>query len=154
MWMVLDLCWLFILIQMRYYGELFLYGGLMYLENMQIFNLQYINWWLESCELLVDYSDVLISCLDSHSDGTHSLQRINWWASYVMLNFSKSVLMDTKLVYILDEMNYPCVFHTYPSPIRAWKIICPNYIQLVSDFVFLCLCFRAHIWSFLFPSHY
>ncbi len=30
---------------------------------------------------------------DSHSDGTHSLQRIHWWASDVMLNFSKSVLI-------------------------------------------------------------
>ncbi len=40
----------------------------------------------------VDYCDVFISCLDSHSDGTHSLQRIHWWASDVMLNFSKSDL--------------------------------------------------------------
>ncbi len=31
---------------------------------------------LEWCGLLVDYCDVFISCLDSHSDGTHSLQRI------------------------------------------------------------------------------
>ncbi len=30
---------------------------------------------------LVDYCDVFISCLDSHSDGTHSLQSIYWWAS-------------------------------------------------------------------------
>ncbi len=29
---------------------------------------------LEWCGLLVDYCDVFISCLDSHSDGTHSLQ--------------------------------------------------------------------------------
>ncbi len=29
-----------------------------------------------SCGLLVDYCDVFISCLDSHSDGTHSLQMI------------------------------------------------------------------------------
>ncbi len=28
---------------------------------------------LDWCGLLVDYSDVFISCLDSHSDGTHSL---------------------------------------------------------------------------------
>ncbi len=35
---------------------------------------------LECCVLLVDYCDVFISCLDSHSDGTHSLQRIHWWA--------------------------------------------------------------------------
>ncbi len=39
----------------------------------------------------VDYCDVFISCLDSHSEGTHSLQRIYWWASDVMLHFSKSV---------------------------------------------------------------
>ncbi len=48
---------------------------------------QDINW------LLMDYCDVFISCLDSHSDGTHSLQRIHWWSSDVMLNFSKSALM-------------------------------------------------------------
>ncbi len=42
---------------------------------------------LESCELLVDYCDVC------HADGTHSLQRIHWWASDVKLNFSKSVPM-------------------------------------------------------------
>ncbi len=33
---------------------------------------------LESCGLLVDYCNVVISCLDSHSDGTHSLQRTHW----------------------------------------------------------------------------
>ncbi len=33
---------------------------------------------LEWCGLLVDYCDVFISCLDSHSDGTHSLQSIHW----------------------------------------------------------------------------
>ncbi len=26
----------------------------------------------------VDYCDVFISCLDSHYDGTHSLQSIHW----------------------------------------------------------------------------
>ncbi len=48
---------------------------------------------LEWCGSLVDYCDVFISCLDSHSDGTHSLQRIHWWASDGMLHFSKSVPM-------------------------------------------------------------
>ncbi len=28
--------------------------------------------------LPVDYCDVFISCLDCHSDGTHSPQRIHW----------------------------------------------------------------------------
>ncbi len=45
---------------------------------------------LEWCGLLVDYCDVFISCLDSHSDGTHSLQSIRCWASDGMLHFSKS----------------------------------------------------------------
>ncbi len=38
----------------------------------------------------VDYCDVFISCLDSHSDGTHSLQSIHWWASDAVRHFSKS----------------------------------------------------------------
>ncbi len=38
----------------------------------------------------VDYCDVCISCLDSHSDGTHSLQSIHCWASDGMIHFSKS----------------------------------------------------------------
>ncbi len=38
----------------------------------------------------VDYCDVFISCLDSHSDGTHSPQRIHCWDSDAMLHFSKS----------------------------------------------------------------
>ncbi len=58
----------------------------------------YKHFWLpkmlidgpEWCGLLVDYCDVFISCLDSHSGGTHSLQRIHWWASDVTLHFSKS----------------------------------------------------------------
>ncbi len=33
---------------------------------------------LKSCGLLVDYYAVFISSLDSHSDGTHSLQRFHW----------------------------------------------------------------------------
>ncbi len=33
----------------------------------------------------MDYCDVFISCLDSYSDGTHSLQRIHWWANYANL---------------------------------------------------------------------
>ncbi len=45
---------------------------------------------LEWCGLLVDYCNVFISCLDSHSDGTHSLQGIHWCAIGVMLNLSKS----------------------------------------------------------------
>ncbi len=54
----------------------------------------------------VDFCDVFISCLDSHSDGTHSLQRIHWWATNVNLHFSKSVLMKKKPIYILDGLKW------------------------------------------------
>ncbi len=50
---------------------------------------------LESCGLLVDYYYIFISWLDSHSDGTHSLQ---WWASDVMLIFLKLVPMKKQNV--------------------------------------------------------
>ncbi len=55
-----------------------------------LFTSQDINWWT-----LVDYSWIIVMFLsaDAHSDGTHSLQRIHWWARDVMLHFSKSVLM-------------------------------------------------------------
>ncbi len=58
---------------------------------------------LEWCGLLVDYCDVFISCLDSHSDGTHSLQRIHCWASDGKLNFSKSD--EETLIYISDGLR-------------------------------------------------
>ncbi len=45
---------------------------------------------LKTCGLLVNYCKVSIGCLDSHSDGTHSLQRIHWWTNYVMLHLFKS----------------------------------------------------------------
>ncbi len=61
------------------------------LANTQLFALQDVYFTImERCGLLVDYCDVFISCLDSHSDGTHSLQRIRCWASDVILHFSKS----------------------------------------------------------------
>ncbi len=37
-----------------------------------------LNDALESCGLVVDYCEGFMSCLESHSDGTHSLQRIHW----------------------------------------------------------------------------
>ncbi len=49
----------------------------LFLTNMQFLDLQDANNGLEWCELLVDYCDVFIRCLDSHSDGTHSLQIIH-----------------------------------------------------------------------------
>ncbi len=66
---------------------------------------------LESCGLLVDYCDVIISCLNSYSDGTHSLQRIHWWASDVMLNCFKSVLMKKQTHLHLGCSKFSAIFH-------------------------------------------
>ncbi len=52
--------------------------------------LQMLTDGLEWCGLLVDYCDVFISCLDSHSDGTHSLQSIHCWDTDAETHFSKS----------------------------------------------------------------
>ncbi len=40
-----------------------------------------------------------ISCLGSYSDGTHSLQRIHWWASDVMQNFLNSAISQKYITY-------------------------------------------------------
>ncbi len=48
---------------------------------MDLFLLSSQDDGLEWCGLLVDYCDVFISCSDSHSDGTHSLQSIHCWDS-------------------------------------------------------------------------
>ncbi len=62
----------------------------LFLTNMQLFTSQDINWWTGGdC-------DVFISCLDSHSDGTHSLQSIYCWTSDEMQNFPKSVQSSSK----------------------------------------------------------
>ncbi len=77
--------------------------------------------------LLVNYCDVFISCLDSHSDGTHSLQRIHWWANYIKLNFSKSVPMKKKLIYILDCLRVSKIYTTFhfwvTFPLNSWSFL-------------------------------
>ncbi len=83
---------------------------------------------LEWYGLLVDYCGVFISCLDSHSDGTHSLQRIHWWASDVMLHFSKS---DEETNFSTSSMAWGWVY--FHQILNVWvnysfkfKIICFN----------------------------
>ncbi len=58
--------------------------------------------WTGMCGLHVDDCDVCISCLDSHFDGTHSLQRIHWWVSYISPNIFQC---RNKLIYILDALR-------------------------------------------------
>ncbi len=80
---------------------------------------------MESCGLLVDYCDAFIICLDSHSYGTHSLQRIHWWASDNFIHFSKSAL------YILDCLRVSissAIFHFWVNYSFNYIIDCPSHI--------------------------
>ncbi len=80
----------------------------LFLTNMQLFFHNTSADGLEWGGLLVDYCDVFISCLDSHSDGTHSLQRIHWWASDGVLHFSKSVPMKKQTHLYLGCLGSKC----------------------------------------------
>ncbi len=71
----------------RIYNPLFMD---LFLTNMQLFKFSLdVNWWTGVTLWII----VFLSAVWTHSDGTHSLQRIHWWASDVMLNLSKTVLM-------------------------------------------------------------
>ncbi len=106
------------------YGPIF-FNGLMLKKMMNFFLITHsfslhkmLIDGLEWCRLLVHYCDVFISCLDSNSDGTHSLQSIHWWASDVMLNFSNLFWWRNKLICILDGLRlsiFPANFHFWMS---------------------------------------
>ncbi len=69
----------------------------LFLTNMQVFTSQDVN---RLCGLRVDYCDVFISCLDSHSDGTHSLQRMHWCNA----TFLQICSDEETLIYTLDDL--------------------------------------------------
>jgi len=64
-----------------------------------------VDWGLVDCLWIIVV--FLITCLETYSDGTHSLQRIYWWTNNIMLNFSKSVRMDRGAYIFSNFLNYP-----------------------------------------------
>ncbi len=70
----------------------------LFLTNMLIDGLEWYG-------LLVDYCDAFIRCLDSHSDGTHSLQSEDPSVSKWYAKFLQSVLMRIKLIYKMDGLR-------------------------------------------------
>ncbi len=79
-------------------------------KKKKMFTPQYINW----CTGVMWITTVM----DSHSDGTHSLQRIHWWLSDVLLNFSKHVLMTKQNPLYLDRPEGD--FHYLHFFIQDW----------------------------------
>ncbi len=98
---------------------------------------------LEMCGLLVDYCDVFISCLDSHSDGTHSLQRIHWWASDVMPNFSKSVPMKKRTYLHLGRLEGDWI-KILEWTIPLWYTSVIPVIDYMKKNIFLCMQIHLH----------
>ncbi len=96
----------------------------LFLTNIQLYASQDVNWWTGVMLILLDYCDAFnafIICLDSHSDGTHSLQRIHCWASDVMLNFSKSVQIKQKKL-AWGSVNFQQIFiSVWTVPLRGSK---------------------------------
>ncbi len=70
----------------------------------------------ENPNLLVDYCEVFISCLDSRSDGTHSLQRIQWWVCNAKFLFwwRNKLILDGLSMSKYSSLNvniYPGCWH-------------------------------------------
>ncbi len=92
------------------------------LTNTQLFSSQDVNWVDRSSPIgwtvcITRGLFVFISCLDSHFEGAHSLLRIHWWASDVMLNFqicsdegtnscTSWLIILSKYYYILCKRNF------------------------------------------------
>ncbi len=92
-----------------------------------------INWWtgVVWITVLVDYCDVCISCLDSNSDGTHSLQSIHCWESDAMLHFSKpdeeTNSSTSWMVYIFSQFSFLCELDLANTLMETECI--PNWIK-------------------------
>ncbi len=70
---------------------------------------------LDLCGLLVDYCDVFISGLDSHSDGTHSLQGIQW-RNAKFLQICSEVVTNSSTPWMVGEyifINHNIQFQVY-----------------------------------------
>ncbi len=102
--------------------------------------------------------------MDSHSDGTHSLQMIHWWACDVMLNFSKSVLTKNQ-THIWGWVHFQKSFEfwvnysfNYDLPIsydsvNIWISTCVSHIIFLET---MCSHLKTHVFckrdEFRLPS--
>ncbi len=73
----------------------------LFVTDMQFFTSQDNKWWTGVVWIIV----MFLSAVWTHSDGTHSLQRIHWWASDGMIHlkgelFLMSVNYSFKMVCI------------------------------------------------------
>ncbi len=110
-------------------------------DDSSIGLLQMLTDGLEWCGLLVDYCDVFNSCLDSHSDGTHSLQRIHCWDTDAMLHFKWcNANVNFWVNYSLIFKNE--IFRMFSNNQKWWQhhTICTVSLFFFAYTVFVTLC--------------
>ncbi len=75
------------------------------------------------------------SAVWTYSDGTHSLQRIHWWASDVWLNLSKSVLMKKQTYLHLEwpegeqSFNFGWTIPSFVLLIKLTRTLHPPFVS-------------------------
>ncbi len=81
----------------------------LFITSVQLFTSQDVNWWTGDMWRTCEWLWCFYQLFEWHSDGTHSLQRIHSWASDVILNFSKSVLMKKQTHLHLFQLRNTCL---------------------------------------------
>ncbi len=99
----------------------------LFITNIQLFSSQDVNWWIGVVWITCGLLWCFISCLDSHSDGTHPLQWTHWWASDVMLHFSKQVPMKKQTHLHLGWPEREYIFSKLAFLGEIPLITCPYY---------------------------
>ncbi len=113
----------------------------LFLINLQLFTSQDSNWWTGVMWITCGSLWCFISCLNSHSDGTHSLQRINLQTRDVMLNYLKSQNGVFTVCHNLSEFHQTITsFHIFvtlpPTPTVTFSTIasCTFYFEVEAGF--------------------
>ncbi len=87
----------------------------LFLTNTQLLSSQDVNWWTGVVWIIV----MFLSAVWTHSDGTHSLQRIHWWASDTFLQICSDEETNSSLSWVTLGWTHFQVFFifwvNYPS---------------------------------------
>ncbi len=100
------------------------YWWICFCKNVQLFTSHDINWWT-GFGLVGDYCDVFISCLYSHSDGTHwsptgkqhldGLSKFSFWGEL----FLKKQIKLGSLSGCMKVIHTDCVKHNTPTAMSS-----------------------------------
>ncbi len=112
---------------MDYILSRILVKNVLMLDLFQLLSSQDVNWWTEVVWITCGLLWCFISCLDSHSDGTHSLQSIHCWDTDAVTHFLQ-IWWRNKLIYILDGLRVS----KFSANFHFWHNDCVNAQNEVS----------------------